>query len=349
MTETRAEPQFAIHTSRLFASWLAEQRLSIAFTTYQAGKIFMLGLNPDGSLSVVERTFPRAMGLAPDGSGFWLASLYQLWRFENFLGPGERRDGYDAHFVPVKSHVTGDIDVHDIAMGNDGQLLFVATLFNCIATTDDRNSFRPLWRPPFIDRLAAEDRCHLNGLAIEDGRPRFATAVGQSNVADGWRDHRQSGGLVIDIPSGEVVARGLSMPHSPRLHEGQLWLLNAGTGELGRIDVASGTFEPVAFLPGFLRGLAIVGRYAIAGLSKPRENRSFTGLSLDERLAREGSRPRCGLRIVDLHSGDVVHTLDIEGVVEELYDVMLLPGVVRPMLIGLKGDAIRFQIRPAAG
>jgi uncharacterized protein (TIGR03032 family) len=137
------------------------------------------------------------------------------------------------------------------------------------------------------------------------------------------------------------------MPHSPRLANGQLWLLNAGTGEIGRIDLATGCFEAVAFLPGFLRGMTIVGNYAVVGTSRPRENRTFEGLVLNERLAREGVEARCGLAVVDLKTGDVVHTLTIEGVVQELYDVAALPGIVRPGLVGVKADDIRLRVRPA--
>jgi uncharacterized protein (TIGR03032 family) len=347
MSMTAAEPRFALAGSRLFTAWLREAKVSLVFTTYQAGKVFAIGLKPDGRLSVFERTFQRAMGLAADASGFYMTSLYQIVRFENFLGPGGTHDGHDALFAPLKFHTTGDIDVHDMIVGTDGRPIFAATLFNCLATIDDRHSFAPLWKPRFIDRLSAEDRCHLNGLAGENGRPRFVTAVAESNVAEAWRDRRRDGGVVIDVPTGEIVARGLSMPHSPRLHEGALYVLNAGSGEIGRVELRSGRFEPIAFLPGFLRGMTLIDHYAVVGLSRPRENRTFEGLALNERLAREGAAPQCGLAVVDLRTGDVAHSLRIEGVVEELYDVAALKGVIRPSLVGLKTDEIRLRLKPA--
>jgi uncharacterized protein (TIGR03032 family) len=343
-----APPKFELTASRLFTAWLRETKASLLFTTYQAGKVFAIGLKPDGSLWVFERTFPRPMGLAADSSGFWMASLHQLIRFENFLDPGETHEGQDALYVPLKTHTTGDIDAHDMIIGADGRPIWVATLFNCLATIDEKHSFVPVWRPRFIDRLAAEDRCHLNGLAGENGRPRFVTAVAQSNIAEGWREHRRDGGIVIDVASGEIVARGLSMPHSPRLHGGALFLLNAGTGEIGRIDAASGRFEPIAFCPGFLRGMAIIGDYAVVGLSRPRENRTFEGLVLNERLAREKAKPHCGLRVIDLKTGAIAHSLSLEGVVQELYDVAVLPGVIRPGLVGVRNDEIRLRVKPVA-
>jgi uncharacterized protein (TIGR03032 family) len=332
--------------SRLFTAWLAQARASLAFTTYQAGKLFLIGMRPDGRLSVFERTFSRCMGLGAADGTLWMSSLYQLWRLENFLDPGETRDGYDAIYVPVTGHTTGDIDIHDIHSG-DGRPVFVATRFNCLATTAERASFTPVWRPPFIDRLAAEDRCHLNGFAVRDGRPAFATCVAATNVAEGWREHRRDGGLVIDIASGEPVARGLSMPHSPRLHRDRLWLVQSGTGEFGHVDLATGRFQPVCFLQGYARGLAFVGDHTVIGVSRPRENRTFEGLALNERLAREGVGPLCHLAVVNLMTGDIEHRLTIEGVVEELYDVAVLPGIIRPSVIGFRTDEIRFLVRPA--
>src|SRR5690606_29974768 len=125
-------------------------------------------------------------------------------------------------------------------------------LFGCLATTSETHSFVPLWKPPFASRLAAEDRCHLNGLALKDGRPKYVTAVSQSDVADGWRDQRTRGGCVVDVESNEIIATGLSMPHSPRWYRDRLWLLNSGTGFLGTLDTGSGRFEEVAFCPGYL-------------------------------------------------------------------------------------------------
>jgi uncharacterized protein (TIGR03032 family) len=338
MAET---PQLEILTSRQFTSWLAETRISLAFTTYQSGKLFLIGLKPDGSLSVFERTFNRCMGLWSNGQTMWMTSLYQLWRFENVLAAGQQSDGYDRVFVPQIGYTTGDIDTHDVTVDANGRVVFVNTLFGCLATLSDTHSFSPLWQPPFLSRLAAEDRCHMNGLAMEDGHPKYVTAVSQSDVADGWRDRRRDGGVIVDVQSNEVITPGLSMPHSPRMHNGKLWVLNSGTGDLGIVDPQSGKFEPVTFLPGYARGLTFVGKYAIVGLSKQRQNRTFSDLALDQNLASREAEPRCGLMVVDTETGDTVHWLRLEGIVEELYDVVALANVQRPMAIGFKTDEIR--------
>ena len=335
------QPQFELTTSRQFPNFLAEHRLSLAFTTYQAGKLFLLGLKPDGRISVFERTLERCMGMVASAGALHIATLYQIWRFRNVLEPGVLHEEHDALYAPRMGWVTGDLDVHDLGILPDGRPVFANTLFSCVATVSDTDSFVPLWKPPFISKLAAEDRCHLNGLAMDQGVPRYVTVVGQSDVADGWREHRGGGGCVIDMACNEVVAGGLSMPHSPRVHRGKLWLHNSGTGEFGFVDTQAGRFEPVTFCPGYLRGLAFAGDFAVVGLSLARGNRTFSGLALDDALARRGAEARCGVSVIDLRTGDAVHWVRLSGVVQELYDVVLLPGVTRPSAIGFKADSIR--------
>jgi uncharacterized protein (TIGR03032 family) len=337
---TNPEPALSIDTSRQFNAWLNEQNCAIALTTYQIGKLFLLGLKPSGELSVFERNFSRCMGLCPSPNGFYMSSLNQIWRFENVLEQGQLHDHFDRLYIPQMSYTTGDLDVHDMAVDNDGQLLFINTLFGCLATVSVTHSFKPLWKPPFLSKLAAEDRCHLNGLAMKDGKAAFVTAVARCDVADGWREHRSNGGIVIDIASNEIVLSGLSMPHSPRWHDGKLWLFNSGTGEFGYADFASGRFEPLCFCPGYMRGLSFHGNFAIIGLSRPRDNKTFSGLALDDQLASRNAQPRCGLQVLDLRTGDVVHWLRFEGLVQELYDVIVLPCVRSPMALGFKTDEI---------
>jgi uncharacterized protein (TIGR03032 family) len=335
------EPWLEVTSSRHFAAWLAEQQISLAFTAYQTGKLILLGRLPNGQLTVVERTFDRSMGLWASGQTLWLSSLYQLWRFENVLRPGEIYQGCDRLFVPKTGHTTGDLDVHDVTVDASGRVVFVATKFSCVATLDERYSFKPLWRPPFVSKLAPEDRCHLNGLAAEGGRPRYVTAVSASDVVDGWRDRRVGGGLVMELPDGKVVASGLTMPHSPRVYRERLWLHDSGTGRFGSIDTADGTFRPLAFCPGYLRGLALIGDYAVVGLSRPRYDKTFGGLPLEQELRNRGAEPQCGLHVIDLRTGDTVHWVRLEGLVRELYDVAVLPGVVRPALFGFKTEDVQ--------
>lgn len=340
--ETPAVPWLKVTCSAGFTDWMAEQNVSLACTTYQTGKLMLLGRKSSGDLSVFERNFKRSMGLWGDGQTLWMSSEYQLWRLENLLRPAESYKGHDRLFVPKVGVTTGDLDIHDVAVESSGRPVFAATRCNCLGTVDERYSFAPLWRPTFVTDWSAEDRCHLNGLAIEDGLCRYVTVVAPTDAAGAWRNHRRDGGLLLEVPSGEVVSSGLSMPHSPRVHRDQLWVLNSGTGFAGTIDRDRGRFEPAVFCPGYLRGLMFVGDdFAVVTVSQPRHDETFGGLELDENLERYGEAARCGLLVLDLRSGDIAHWAQMDGMVTELYDVVVMPGVSRPMAFGFKTDDIQ--------
>jgi len=332
-----------INATRHFTTWMAEQKASLMFTTYQTGKLFSLGLQADGRLSVFERTLARCMGLyaTEDAQTVYLSTLYQIWRYERATEAGQAYAGYDGLYIPQSSSVTGDLDVHDIVLNKKNELIFVNTLFSCLAKASDKHSFIPFWKPPFISKLAAEDRCHLNGLAMRSGKPKYVTSVSTADVNNGWRDRRWEGGAVMDIEKDEIIAEGLSMPHSPRWYKKKLWVLNSGTGEFGYINIKKGEFNAVAFCPGYLRGMTFINDYAIVGMSQPRDNKTFNDLPLQENLKDKNAEPRCGLQVIDLNSGDVVHSIRIEGIVAELYDVVVLPNVIRPMTLGFKSDEIQ--------
>lgn len=347
-TETTTPP-LSLNASRGFVSILEQQQVSFLFSTYQSAKLFLVGTKPEGGLSIFERTFDRCMGVAASEQTIYMSTIYQIWRMENALGLNQQHQGYDRLYVPQQSYVTGDCDIHDMAVDAGGKLVFINTLFNCIGTTSETHSFQPIWKPPFITELVAEDRCHLNGLAMKDGKPKYVSIVGQTNVLDGWREHRVNGGIIMDIETNEVVCEGLSMPHSPRWYNDKLYVLNSGTGEFGYVNFETKQFEAITFCPGYLRGMSFAGNYAFVGLSSPRERqgqgkeRAFSGLPLDERLAQEGVSQRCGIMTINLDTGEKTQ-LEIEGVVSELYDVVVLPGVKRPMMLGFKTDEIKRTI-----
>jgi len=245
--------------------------------------------------------------------------------------------------VPRELFVTGELDAHDVGQLKDGRIVFVNTTHNCLATTSDRHSFTPLWKPPFVSKIVKEDRCHLNGLAMEDAVPRYVTAVSKSDTIDGWRDRRFDGGIIIDVATGEIVIGGLSMPHSPRVYNGKLYVLNSGAGELGWIERAEkaqdAKFHKVAFCPGFVRGLSFHGKFAFVGLSKPRYER-FEGLALDKKLADADSEAWCGVQVIDLDTGACVHWFRIDGPVGELYDLAVVPGVMRAMSLSFASNEV---------
>jgi uncharacterized protein (TIGR03032 family) len=327
---------------REFPSWLTSQQISLACTTYQTSRLMLIGSNAEtNTISGYWRIFDRAMGLYCTHNRIYLSSKYQLWQLENVLEKGNLYQGYDRLYIPRIGYTTGDIDIHDIAVDKNNQIIFISTLFNCIATLSDRHSCKPLWKPPFISQYINEDRCHLNGLAMVEGKPKYVTAVSQSDVVDGWRDRRKNGGIVIDIESNDIIITGLSMPHSPRWYQDKLWLLNSGKGELGYVDLDTGKFNTIAFCPGYLRGLAFWQNWAIVGLSKPRgDDKTFGGLELDELLIKKDAEPRCGMMVIDLNTGAIVHWLRFEGIVTELYDVQIIPEAQKPMALGFQTEEI---------
>ncbi|HEV3449320.1 MAG TPA: TIGR03032 family protein [Gemmataceae bacterium] len=339
MTAT-VEP-FEVAWSAGFGDWLAHQQVSLAFTTYQSSKLFFVGRSQDGAPALSECVHPRCMGLWGDGQTLWLSTLFQLWRLENALNPGQLVGVNDRLYVPRVGYTIGNLDVHDVVVESSGRVVFAVTSFNCLATVSERYNFAPLWRPPFVSALVKEDRCHLNGIALDEGAVHYVTLVSRCDVADGWRDHRRDGGCILEVSSGRVVLDGLSMPHSPRVHAGQLWVLDSGTGRLGRVDRTHGRFELLAFCPGYLRGLAFAGNYAVVGLSRPRHDKNFGGLELETNLIAKGAQPRCGLSVIDLRSGEESHWLRIEGGVRELYDVIVLPEVLRPAALGVTFEELR--------
>ncbi len=327
------------------ADWLQRCGVSLAFTTYRANRLLFLGTSTAAPirLKLHERLFDRPMGLFVDSESLWMAGRCQLWRLDNLLAPGQLYEGGDRLYVPSASFTTGDVNAHEIALGSDHQPIFVSSAFSCLATIAPGCSFSPFWTPPFITKLAANDCCHLNGIGLKDGVPTWVSACGGNGGPSSWRNNRNGGGLLIDIPSGELAATGLAMPHSPRWHDGKLWLLNSGTGELGWIE--DGRFKALVSLPGFVRGLTFVAGCAVVGLSKLRSPQ-FTGLPLEDRLIDEGNPGGfCGLRVIDLATGEIVHSLDLPEPIDELFDVVVLPGVRQPRALGLQGEEIDCTVK----
>jgi uncharacterized protein (TIGR03032 family) len=328
---------FAYVHSSSFNELLTELRISLFVSTYQAGKLFAVRAG-EQRVSILLRTFDQPMGLAVDPRRLVVGTRGQIWFHVNApdiapqLAPLGR---HDACFIPRRSHVTGDMRIHELAWVGD-ELWFVNTRFSCLATLDDRYSFVPRWRPRFITRLAAEDRCHLNGLALEAGRPRFVTALGATDSPDGWRADKSTGGVIVDVKSGEVVASGLCMPHSPRVHGGRLWVLDSGSGRLLQLDVSSGRQLEIASFPGYARGLALLGNYAFIGLSKIRETSTFGGMPISERRGQLKS----GIWVCDLRSGGIAGFLEFTAGVEEIFDVQVLVGARYPAVLGFQKDTL---------
>lgn len=319
-----------------FRGWLFENRCSLALTSLMQSRLFFLGLREDGQIWAHERFLEGAQGLWIDHDQLWLTTAYQIWNFRNILPeksvyPENRSDRL---YCPRLSFVTGNVHAHEVVQDSKNRLVFVNRQYSCLATPDTQHSFTPIWRPHFVSAHTPEDRCHLNGVAMEGGAPKYATALGRSDAPKGWKSVQANGGLVLSVPENEIVAGDLSMPHSPRCHNGRLWILNTGSCEFGFVDPSSGTFTPVCFCPGFARGLTFINDYAVIGVSLPRKNDGFASLPLSGALAKRKASPMCGVLVVDLNRGEVIHWARFEHSVSEISDLSVVPGVRQASMIG---------------
>jgi len=325
-------PLRAVHTPN-FPALLRQFGASLLVTTYQAGKLVLVR-DEGNHLNTHFRAFQAPMGMAISGDRLAFGTTIQVWEFVDVPAVAARLEPpgcHDACFLPRSSHITGNIQIHEMAWGAGGALWVVNTRFSCLCTIDGSASFTPQWRPPFVSALEPTDRCHMNGLSMVDGRPRYVTALGETDEPAGWRANKARGGILIDVASGEVITRGLSMPHSPRWYGGRLWLCESGAGTFGFIDPNTRKYVPIAEVPGFTRGLDFAGSIAFVGLSQVRESAVFSGIPITERLTED--ERTCGVCAIDLRSGQVVALLRFETAVQEVFAVTVLPGRRYPDLI----------------
>ncbi|MEL7256285.1 MAG: TIGR03032 family protein [Pseudomonadota bacterium] len=343
--------QIKLLPSSGFRKWLSQNKVSLAFNTYHIGKLFMIGLDQAGKFVFSDANFQRSMGLSLHDGTLWMAGYKQIWRLENFLDKGQESQGHDAIFAPIGATTTGYINLHDVRV-SDGGVYFTSCQFNCVAKLHKKWSFEPLWKPGFISEFAYGDRCHLNCLELENGAPRYVTCFADTDTEMGWRALPKSDctGLLIDVQSDKILCDNLHMPHSPQLHKGKLYVANSGMGELGEVDRKTGKYSPICFIPGFTRGLSFWKDYALVGASKPRRQGVFEGndeTPLNQRLSDEGLEPECSISVVNLKTKKIEHKIVLEGVASEIYDVCILPGLRRPLVVDLESHALNTMFRPS--
>lgn len=338
--QPKPDPLRSVYTTS-FGEILRQTGVSLVVSTYQAGKVILVRYDPEtGTVNTHFRSFNKPMGIAVDGSRLTIGGTNTVWYYRNMPAVARKLEPvgkHDAAYLPRRIHVTGDIDIHEMAWSADGELWLVNTRFGCLCTLDPDHSFYPRWRPPFVSALAPEDRCHLNGLAMLNGRPQFVTALGETDTRGAWRENKANGGLLMEVPTRRVLLRGLSMPHSPRWYDNRLWFLESGQGSLAQADIRHGTWRTVAQMPGFTRGLDFHGPLAFIGLSQVRETATFSGIPLVERLEER----TCGVWVVDLRDGRVLGFLRFEEGVQEIFAVQLLPGVRFPEMMEWNDERLK--------
>ena len=308
---------------------LAQLRLSVLISTYQTGHLVVVSAR-NGRLTLAFNQFERAMGIAVKSGTIAVCTRKEVWFLRNAPDIAAKLS-HDACFLARTSHFTDDIEAHEAAWvesSSGSEFWIVNTLFSCLCALHPHYSFAPRWRPPFISALRPEDRCHLNGMAVINGQPRYVTALAETDTPSGWRAVKNNGGCLIEVPSGNILARGLSLPHSPRVDDDKIFFLNSGRGDLAIADPRSGQITGVASLPGVARGLAIHGGYAFIGLSKARP--TLEGVS----IVAHRDKLCCGLWVVELQTGTIAAHLEFSTGVEEIFDVQILPGIVSPYISG---------------
>jgi uncharacterized protein (TIGR03032 family) len=345
MNQPPASPPapFSLTYSPNIPELLMQLRCSLAISTYQAGKVIFLSSKDEESLVQLPRNFSKAMGIGIEDDKMVVATKDEVIVFRNspqLATHYPRNPGvYDALYMPRASYHTGLIDIHDIDFGANDEILAVNTSFSCLAKIDSNYSFTPIWKPPFISKIASEDRCHLNGMVLVDGKPKYVTAFGTGDTMQSWRETVTTGGILMDVESNEIVARDLPMPHSPRKFGGELYVLFSATGELVRVDVQTGKYDVVNRLKGFVRGLAKYGDYVFIGLSRLRKNSStFAKLKIADE-ANFG-----GIAVVHLPTGAYVGEIRYKASVDEIYDVQVLPDMLRPGILNTQREEYKMGL-----
>ncbi len=334
MTARRSEPgretrDIRCSHSESLPALLTRLRLSVLISTYQTGHLVVVAAR-QGRLVLTFHQFERAMGIAVQPGTIAVCTRKEVWFLRDapdIAAKLQPAGQYDACFLARANHFTGDIQAHEAARVGS-ELWIVNTLFSCLAAPHPHYSFAPRWRPPFVSALRPEDRCHLNGLAVAEGQARYVTALAETDSPAGWRAVKNDGGCLIEVPTGRVLVRGLSLPHSPRVDGDRVFFLHSGRGELSVADPVTGQVTAVAALPGVARGMALHGGFAFIGLSQARP--TLEGVPV---VARRDEL-RCGLWVIDLQTGAVAAQLEFSTGVEEVFDVQVLPGIVFPYVSG---------------
>ncbi len=330
-------PPFSISFTPAMPELLKSLNISLAVSTYQAGKVLFLNAVDENRIQLVGRNFAKPMGMTIKGDKMGVACKNELivLRASKELAahyPNKPKH-YDNLFVPRATYYTGTVDLHDIDWGDDGVLYAVNTSFSCLCKIDENHSFEPIWQPPFISKLAHEDRCHMNGLVLEDGKPKYITALGKGDTPRSWKEHITEEGILMDVTTNEIILEGLGMPHSPKKYNEDILFLQSAKGELNRYNPKTGTLETLKSLNGFCRGLAIHGDYAFIGLSKLREN-SSTFAKLDFKHKAN----KAGIVVLHLPTNSIVGEFEFKTSVDEIYEVMVLPDMQMPSILNTEKD-----------
>jgi len=295
------------------------------------GKVIIVSPKNDSELNQIPIALKKPMGIALNENNLAIGTFddVMIYSKSNQLAKTfpKEPNKYDQFFVPRAKLYTGGLDIHDLHYGNGG-LWGVNTLFSCICKFDFKYNFTPKWMPRFITQVVPEDRCHLNGMAMLDGYPRYVTALSQTNTAKGWKKIKLQSGVLIDVETNQVVSEGLSMPHAPRVVNGQVFFQESATGKISMYNPETKQTKVVAEIFEFIRGMRFHKNHIFIGLSKVRKSNSAFG----DLPVREASK-RAGLKILSYPHFDTLSELYYNESVEEIYDVQVISNAQLPAII----------------
>jgi len=353
-----SEAIFDHEYSRGFIKWFEENNCSVMFTSYKTNRTYIMNVfNNSLELRSALMARPTGITISEDTKTLAISNMGNIIRYTNSGAGTFDGNKYDAMFYPVCWHINGDTDVHDLRINKSGQLYYCSSEYNCIAKTSSESTFNIEYTPPWITKTyseilkkevpPAEDRCHLNGLVLDDatGLPRYVTAACNLNYEAAWRDHINKG-VLYDIKENKFITSGLSFPHSPRFYLGKLWVLESGTGYFGYI--IDGKFQPKKFIPGFLRGLDFINNYAVVCASSDRHDAAFEHIPLGRILKSQSRDARVGIFIIDLDTYTIKEHFEFKkktnGTLPEMYDVIILPNICRPYINDLSAQSSKVII-----
>jgi uncharacterized protein (TIGR03032 family) len=324
-------PPFSCTHSPNLPELLIRLNCSLAISTYQAGKVIFISAKNPQQLIQLPRSFKKPMGIGLAQNRIAIATRDEVVILSNVPGMAhtypKSPSTYDALFMPRAVYFTGELDIHDLHWTAEG-LLAVNTRFSCLSIINEEHSFTPVWKPDFIKSLEPDDHCHLNGLALQNDKPKYATALGMTDTPGGWRGTKLNGGILMDTETQEIILHSLPMPHSPRLFGGNLLALLSATGELIHVDIKASKYTVIQKFNGFVRGMDRVGDYLFIGVSKLRTtSKAFGDLPIASKSVF------CGVAVVHLPSGRLEGHIKYENSVEEIFEVRVLKGTKRPGII----------------
>ena len=362
---TKPDFNFSSTFSDNFPGILKSLNISLAVTSYQSKRLFFV--RTDGEVIDTNfKHFPRPMGVYADQERLTLGTLTQVIDFRRNDGileqlqnkdfdaeekltkkvlPKQKKEQNealkqqqkiqqiefkkaDALFIPRATLTTGMINIHDIAWGDEG-LWVVNSTFSCLATLSPDHSFIPRWKPHFISELSPEDRCHLNGMAMRDGKPAYVTTFNKYNNRDSWHKSTEFDGTLMDVETNKILVDGLCMPHSPRYHEGKVYYCDSGKGLVCSYDPETGLSKTLIKLQGFPRGMDFYGPLMFVGLSRVRA----TDVKRPAPISKEFDETFCGIRVIDLENCATIASIDFQGDIDQIYDIAVVPDACSPDLI----------------